>query len=123
MIATTSFGELLEAKQALEYVKSEEPIYYKRFVQVLQLTRQLQYKFQYMCSLLVDEDPGRSRPVNQNEYVLQLYQEELTKLKRSTETHAIKHLLMNYHRLGYANICRLALGANPKVLVGPSAIR
>ncbi|WP_330949068.1 hypothetical protein [Virgibacillus sp. MG-45] len=123
MLTTTSFSELLRAQKAIENMRQAKPALYQKFVNVIQLTRQLQYKLQFLGCLIMDENPGKCTPAHQSEFVLALYQKEVEKLKMDETADDLLELLASYQKLGYATICRLALGTNPKVLVGPAVVR
>lgn len=119
----TSFSDLLQAKKALDDMQAQKPALFHRFINVIQLTRQLQYRFQYMGSLIMEEDTSKYEPSHQHDYVLSVYQKEVSKLKEDQNAQALQELFTNYKKLGYANISRLALGTNPRILVGPVVVR
>ncbi|MDY0394382.1 hypothetical protein RWE15_07855 [Virgibacillus halophilus] len=70
----------------------------------------------------MEEDAARFEPSHQNAYVLSVYQQEIDKLKKDQSAEDIRGLLSSYKKLGYANISRLALGTNPRILVGPVVV-
>lgn len=123
MITTSSFSELMNAKSAIEELEATKPTLYKKFVHIIQLTRQMQFKFQYMGCLIMDEDPSKFRPRFQDDYVLTVYQNEVEKLKADNQVLDLKQLLAAYHLVGYATLCDLVMGKNPEVLVGPAIVR
>src|SRR5699024_12813746 len=73
IIKTSSFSELMQAKNAIEELKMEKPDVYKKFAHIIHLTYQLQFKFQYMGSLIMDEDSTKHCPKVQDDYVLNVY--------------------------------------------------
>ncbi|GGB46459.1 hypothetical protein F3157_10785 [Virgibacillus dakarensis] len=123
MLVTPSISDLLSAQQAIESFKRTKPMLYRRFMNVIHLTRQLQYGYQYMGCLIMNEDPSRFRPMSQDDYVLAVYQQEIEKLKEDRNAQDLKQLLDSYRQIGYPAICKLILGTNPKILVGPVVIR
>ncbi|HLR61404.1 MAG TPA: hypothetical protein VK097_03085 [Lentibacillus sp.] len=123
MITTSSFSELMQAKNAIEELKMEKPDVYKKFAHIIHLTYQLQFKFQYMGSLIMDEDSTKHCPKVQDDYVLNVYQTEIKKLKADSEVLNLKQLLAEYKQLGYAKLSDLVMGKNPEVLVGPAIER
>lgn len=123
MLATSTFSDLVNAKSAIDELKSTKPALYKKFVNVIYLTRQLQFKFQYMGSLIMDEMPDNCRPMLQVDYVLEVYQQEVEELKKDDNVIDLKQMLASYKQIGYANISKLVLGKNPSVLVGPRVTR
>ncbi|WP_445489172.1 hypothetical protein [Niallia sp. 03133] len=123
MLVISSFSDLMNAKSEIDEFKMTKPTVYKKFVNVINLTRQLQFKFQYMGCLLMDEEPNDSCPNVKDDYVLALYQKEIEKLKVENTFSDLKRLLADYKKIGYANLSALVMGKNPKVLVGPSVVR
>jgi hypothetical protein len=83
----------------------------------------MQFGYQYMGTLIMDEDPSNSMPKSQDDYVLTVYQKEIEALKADRHFYDLKELLNQYKLVSYKNISRLVLGENPKVLVGPIVIR
>jgi hypothetical protein len=75
-----------------------------------------------MGSLIMDEDPSKFQPNAQDDYVLSVYQREIEKLKTDNRFFDLKHLLKTYKPVSYVNISKLALGENPRALVGPTVI-
>lgn len=123
MVIATSYNELKNAQLAIENFNAAKPSIYQKFINIINLTRQFQFGYQYMGSLLMDEDPGKFQPQAQDGYVLSVYQGEIEKLKSDNKFQELKQLLIRYKQISYANISRLALGENPKALVGPTVIR
>jgi hypothetical protein len=123
MLVTTSYNELLNAQTAIKSLYDSNPTILNKFLKVIKLTRQMQYGYQYMGKLIMDEDPSYSMPTSQDDYVLSVYQKEIEKLKADRHFYDLKELLSKYKLVSYKNISRLALGENPKMLVGPIVIR
>ncbi|MGP7818835.1 hypothetical protein [Niallia sp. 01092] len=123
MLVTSSFSELMNAKSEIDELKETMPIIYDNFLHVINLTRQLQFKFQYMGCLIMDEEPNEFLPNVQDDYVLALYQREIEKLKVESKFLDLKRLLADYEKIGYANLSALVMGKSPEVLVGPKVVR
>ena len=123
MLTTTSFSELVHAKKEINALKVKKPTVFKQFVHIIHLTRQMQFKFQYMGSLIMDEDPSAFRPIIKDDYVLTVYQQEIAKLKSNSKATALKQLLADHQSMGYATLSDLVLGVSPEVLVGPAVVR
>ena len=123
MLTTSSFSELMGVKNNLDELKQECPAVYNQFVHTVHLTRQLQFKFQYMGSLIMDEAADRYLPKVQDNYVLDLYKSEINKLKSFEAIYELKNLLAAYKTIGYGAICDLVIGKSPEVLVGPAVAR
>lgn len=123
MLITSSFSELMNAKKAIDELKVSKPIIYQKFVNIIQLTRQLQFRSQYMGDLIMGETLSNHRPVVQDNYVLKVYMKEVEALKSEDHIADLKQLLVAYKEIGYANISKLVLGKSPSVLVGPRIAR
>jgi hypothetical protein len=121
MIAMTSLDNLYHAKQAAEQLKTQYPDKYQELFHLVSLTRQLQFRYQYLGSLLTDEAPGKSAPVHAWESVTDLYLHEVNKTKNSGNPNVLKSLFLKYKDCGYDNICLLMLGNSPEYLKGIQA--
>jgi hypothetical protein len=123
MLTTTSFSELMHAKSDIKALQDTKPSLFQQFVHVIHLTRQLQFKTQYMGSLIMDEETNTFRPTLKDDYVLTVYQKEIAQLKSNEAITDLKKLLFDHCSMGYATISDLVLGVNPEVLVGPAIAR
>lgn len=123
MLVTSSIDELLQEQDAIEELKRTKPTCYQRFLNIIRLTRQLQFGFQYMGCLLMDEDTEAFRPTSPDDYVLSVYQQEINRLKADGIAEELHTLLDSSKPLSYSVICKLMLGENPKTLVGPAVVR
>lgn len=123
MIVTSSFNELKDTQMAIENLNATKPSIYRKFLNIIKLTRQFQYGYQYMGSLIMDEDSSKFHPMSQDDYVLSVYHREIEKLKTDNKFFDLKQFLKTYKQVSYANISKLALGESPKALVGPTVIR
>jgi hypothetical protein len=123
MLIASSYNQLKNAQTAIESLHEIKPSIYSKFLNVIKLTRQMQYGYQYMGSLVMDEDPSDFVPNFQNDYVLSVYKREIEKLKADNKFPDLKELLNTYKHVSYENISKLALGENPKALVGPILVR
>jgi hypothetical protein len=123
MLTTSSYNQLKNAQIAIEKLNVTKPSIYRKFINIIKLTRQLQFGYQYMGSLIMDEDPVKFNPTFQDDYVLSVYYREIENLKTDKKFLDLKQLLKTYKQLSYANISKLALGENPTALVGPTLVR
>lgn len=123
MLTTPSLFDLQRAKSDIESFKTESPSLFQKFMNSIVLTRQLQYGYQYMGCLVMDEDADGFCPTSQDDYVLFVYRKEVEKLKADSKVQELQKLLGTYKQISYANICKLALGINPRSLVGPAVVR
>ncbi|TDL30811.1 hypothetical protein E2R51_15890 [Jeotgalibacillus sp. S-D1] len=122
MLITASINELVSAQKAINDLKTEKPEVYKNFTNLVLLTRQLQFKYQYMGCLIMDEESERFCPGQKADYVVNVYHQEIEKLKAQTKIVEVKELLSEYKKIGYSNLCKLAIGENPRLLVGPQVV-
>jgi len=122
MLVSANYEDLLDAKMAIENLSETKPSIYHMFLNIIELTRQLNFGYQYMGALLMEEDPSEFKPVGQDDYVFSVYQEEIEKLKRDEKFSELKQLLKEYQQVSYANISKLALGKPPRELAGPTVI-
>jgi hypothetical protein len=122
MVTASNYTQLKNAQIAIEKLQVTKPSIYKKFINIVKLTRQLHCGYQYMGSVIMDEDPSNFYPGSMDDYVLSVYQQEIKKLKTDDKFLELKHLLNKYKQISYANISKLALGENPQALVGPTLI-
>ena len=123
MVISNNLHELKHAQEAMEDFQATKPSIFQKFINMIQLTRQFQYGYQFMGSLIMDEDPIKYHPMSQDEYVLSVYLGEIERLKKDDQFLELKQLLRQYKNLSYFNISKLALGESPKALVGPIVVR
>jgi hypothetical protein len=123
MLTTSSYNQLKNAQIAIEKLNVTKPSIYRKFINIIKLTRQLQFGYQYMGSLIMDEDQVKFNTMFQDDYVLSVYFREIENLKTDKKFLDLKQLLKTYKQLSYANISKLALGENPTALVGPTLVR
>ena len=124
MIATLcSLDELRKAKKALDLLEHTYPVLFEKVVHVMNLTRALQMKYQYMGCLLMDEDPSNCLPNLSQGSVLRLYKKEVETLKLDADIYVLKQLFTAFKETGYAKISLLALGNTPESLIGSSSVK
>jgi hypothetical protein len=123
MITLSSIDELKAANEALEEFQKDYPNLFKKLLDIVNLTRAFQFKYQYMGCLIMDEDPGQNTPNFVYGSVLRLYKKELQKLKDDQNSQVLKQTFSEIKNIGYAKICLLVSGMTPESLVGASSIR
>jgi len=123
MLTLTSLDELKEAKTALSELQVRYPALYEKLVHVVGFTRALQFKYQYMGSLLMDEDANRYAPSFVQGSVLRLYKKELQSLKDDIDFPVIKRIFSTLKGIGYSRISLLILGKTPENIVGAPIIK
>ncbi|MEK5440457.1 MULTISPECIES: hypothetical protein [unclassified Fredinandcohnia] len=119
MIVVASYKQLKDAQNAIENLNKTKPTIYKKFINIIKLTRRMQYGYQYMGSLIM----GEIQPMSSEDYVASVYQREVEKLRADAKFNELREMLNTHKQLSYVNISKLALGENPTALVGPSSIR
>ncbi|PAE29018.1 hypothetical protein [Oceanobacillus profundus] len=122
MLITTNLKELISAKEAIDELGHTKPELFQRFINVIQLTRQLQFNYQYLGCLIMDENPDECKPSIHNTYAFSVFEQEIEKLKADTTIIELQYLLASNKRIGYANLCKLVIGENPRFLVGPQVV-
>lgn len=123
MLVHSSIDNLLQAQEAIEKLKQKKPTRYQHFLNIIRLTRQLQFGFQYMGRLLMGEEPETSGGDSSEDYVLTVYKREINKFKANGTAEELHTLLDACKPLSYAAICKLMLGESPRTLVGPAVVR
>ncbi|MCM3719483.1 hypothetical protein [Fictibacillus phosphorivorans] len=122
MITLCSQNELKSAQAALVELEQSYPELYEKFIDVINLTRAMQLKYQYMGSLIMNEDPGNAKPEFVIGSVIRLYQREMKKLTSDKDIEALRNVFLEYKHTGYSRLSQLALGKAPESLAGSSAI-
>ncbi|HZG71415.1 MAG TPA: hypothetical protein VEY51_07725 [Chondromyces sp.] len=123
MITLCSLDELKQAKETIDSFKEDYPSFFEKIIHVVNLTRALQFKYQYMGCLLMDEDPGKAAPDFIQESILRLYQRELQEIKNHLQFEKLKQIFMIYRDIEYTKIFQLIQSHSPESLTGSSTIR
>ncbi|MYL54330.1 hypothetical protein GLW08_13425 [Pontibacillus yanchengensis] len=123
MTKLSSLDELYDAKAAIEQLISTEPKLHEKLIHVVSLTRQLQIQYHYMGCLLMDDDPCNHTPTYVKSSVLELYHEEIERLKQDSDFAYVQQLFINHQKVGYPKISLLVLGAKPEKIKGSTIIK
>ncbi|MDQ0272519.1 hypothetical protein [Cytobacillus purgationiresistens] len=123
MIALSSIDELQDAQIEIEKMKKDYPVLFEKLLEVIYLTRALQYKYQYMGHLIMDEYPGEAAPKFAYDSVQRIYKSEMQKLKANHDFRVLKQVMVKFSNLNYSKIFLLAIGQKPESLVGSSYIK
>lgn len=118
-----SLNEINQAKEDLEQLKKDYPDLYDQLLHVVSLTRQLQIKYGYMGSLLMDEDIAQYKPEYVKESILSLYQSEVKKLTSHQDVAVIKDTMKKHRKVGDPKLFLLILGAKPEMLKGSTIFK
>ena len=122
MITGSNYTQLKDAQIAIEKLHVTKPSIYKKFINIVKLTRQLRCGYQYMGTVIMDENTSDFYPGSLDNYILSVYHREIEKLKTDEKFSELKQVLNKYKQVSYVNISKLALGENPKELVGPTLV-
>lgn len=122
MITLCSQDELKSAQTALNQLEESRPELFEKFMDVINLTRAMQLKYQYMGCLIMNEEPGNAEPQFVTGSVIRLYKKEMQKLKDDKDIHELREVFIEFKHTGYARLSLLALGRTPESLAGSSAI-
>ena len=123
MVTLSSVDELQMAEIELENIKDSYPELFKKLLHVVGLTRAFQFKYQYMGSLIMDEDERDSPLEFVMPSVISLYKAEIRKLKDDPSIHILRRTFTSYESIGYAKLSMLVLGQSPESLTGASYIK
>ncbi|MDM5357150.1 hypothetical protein [Peribacillus sp. ACCC06369] len=123
MITLSSVDELHETKAALEKIKYSYPELFNKLLHVVALTRTFQFKYQFMGTLIMDENPNEYTPEFVMPSVIRLYIEEVQKLKDDPNIQVLLQTFSQNKNIGYAKISMLVLGKSPESLLGASSIK
>jgi hypothetical protein len=123
MITLSSVDELQATEAALEKIKYSYPELFNKLLHVVALTRALQFKYQFMGTLIMDENPNEYTPEFVMPSVIELYIEEVQKLKDDPNIQVLLQTFSQSKNIGYAKISMLVLGKSPESLLGASCIK
>ncbi|WHY57400.1 hypothetical protein [Peribacillus simplex] len=123
MITLSSVDELQATEAALEKIKYSYPELFNKLLHVVALTRALQFKYQFMGTLIMDENPNENTPEFVMPSVIGLYIEEVQKLKDDPNIQVLLQTFSQIKNIGYAKISMLVLGKSPESLLGASYIK
>ncbi|WP_181350331.1 hypothetical protein [Thalassobacillus sp. CUG 92003] len=122
--AIASLKELYQAKEDLEHLKKHHEDLYEQLLHVVSLTRQLQIKYGYMASIVMDEEdlPGY-RPQFVRDSILTLYQQEVEALKNHQDINEVKAIMHKHRNISDSKLFLLILGMKPELLQGSTIIK
>ncbi len=123
VLITTNYNQLVEAKGSLSELQRKDERLYESFKNIVELTRQLQFSYQYMGAILMDEETSKYSPKTSSKYIVNLFKRELKMVKEQENFDQLQQLFENHKRVSYTNIAKLVLGLNPTVLVGPALVK
>lgn len=122
MITLCSQNELKSAQCALNKLEQSYPELFEKLIHVINLTRTMQLKYQYMGCLIMNEDPENAKPQFVIGSVIRLYKKEMQRLTSDKDIEEVRKVFTEYKQTGYSRLSQLALGKTPESLIGSSAI-
>lgn len=123
MITLSNVDELQASEAALEKIKYSYPELFNKLLHVVALTRALQFKYQFMGTLIMDENPNEYTPEFVMPSIIELYIEEVQKLKDDPNIQLLLQTFSQSKNIGYAKISMLVLGKSTESLLGASCIK
>lgn len=123
MITLSNVDELQASEAALEQIKYSYPELFNKLLHVVALTRALQFKYQFMGTLIMEENPNEYTPEFVMPSIIELYIEEVQKLKDDPNIQVLLQTFSQSKNIGYAKISMLVLGKSPESLLGASCIK
>lgn len=123
MVTLSSVDDLQTAEIELKKLKASHPELFKKLLHVVGLTRAFQFRYQYMGSLIMDEDATVFAPEFVMPSVIDLYTEEIQTLKADQNIYMLRRIFTSYESIGYAKLSMLVLGQSPESLIGASYIK
>ncbi|MYL20801.1 hypothetical protein GLW04_12940 [Halobacillus litoralis] len=123
MMKLASLGELYEAKEDIQDIRTRYPDVYAILNHVVSFTRQLQIKYGYMGALLMEEELDACRPEFIKGSILSVYQQEVNQLKNHEDFPVVQEFLNKHREVGDAKLFLLILGAKPELLRGSTIMK
>ncbi len=121
MKTISSSQDLRKAQADIEQFKRDYPKTAARLLHLVNLTRQLQFKYDYLCGLLLGHSAyaGRFVPQFVQRSIIDLYKSEIKKIYSDLPgLKALIHLMNRHEEIGYENFCLLVRGKTPEDIKG-----
>lgn len=121
MKTISSIQDLRNAEADVAIFKKKHPDTFYRLLHLVNLTRQLQFKYEYLCSLMLGSthDAERFAPHFVQRSIIDLYKNEIEKIHKHPDGLQDLEQLIKVHReIGYENFCLLVRGKTPEEIKG-----
>lgn len=121
MKTISSIQDLRKAQTAIENFKESYPSTFYRLMHLVNFTRQLQFKYEYLCGLMLGKDAYALQyaPHFVQRSIIDLYKNEIEKIHKHPQGLRALEQLMNAHlEIGYENFCLLVRGKSPEEIKG-----
>ncbi|MFT8317738.1 MAG: hypothetical protein ABF651_05615 [Sporolactobacillus sp.] len=122
----SSIQDLKDAQAAIIAFKENYPNTFFRLLHLVNFTRQLQFKYEYLCGSLLGNEAYANRfaPHFVQRSIIDLYKNEIEKIHKHPEgLKALEQLIEDHKEIGYENICLLVRGKTPEEIKGIYSLR
>ncbi|CAM3065330.1 hypothetical protein [Sporolactobacillus spathodeae] len=122
----SSIQDLKSAQTALEAFKENYPNTFYRLLHLVNFTRQLQFKYEYLCGLMLGKESYASHfaPHFVQRSIIDLYKSEIEKIHNHPEgLQTLEQLMLAHQEIGYENFCLLVRGKTPEEIKGIYSLR
>ncbi|MFT8871539.1 MAG: hypothetical protein ABF868_04515 [Sporolactobacillus sp.] len=122
----SSIQKLKEAQTAFLTYKQSHADAFERLLHLVNLTRQMQFKYDYLCGLLLNDRAYADRfmPHFVQRSIIDLYENEVKKMSQfSQATVDLQNLLHAHQTIGFENLCLLIRGKTPEEIKGIYSLR
>lgn len=126
MKTISSIQDLKNAQTAIVAFKKNYPNTFYRLLHLVNFTRQLQFKYEYLCGLLLGKETYAERfaPHFVQRSIIDLYRSEIEKIHKHPDgLKALELLIQEHQEIGYENICLLVRGKTPEEIKGIYSLR
>ncbi|HLR20309.1 MAG TPA: hypothetical protein VK115_10475 [Staphylococcus sp.] len=118
--------ELQKVKVDLTSLRAESPSMYEKLEYIASLTRQLSIHYKYLGVLMFSKDSEElhnNRPIFIRESVLNLYEQEVEKVKNDKDFELFKNMVQASPDVAYSQIFLIILGAEPSFVFHNTIIK
>lgn len=121
MKTISSIQDLKKAQAAIEDFKANYPNTFYRLLHLVNFTRQLQFKYEYLSGLMLGNEKYAARfaPHFVQRSIIDLYKSEIEKINNHPQgLHALEQLINAHQEIDYENFCLLVRGKTPEEIKG-----
>ncbi|MFT8361627.1 MAG: hypothetical protein ABF586_02105 [Sporolactobacillus sp.] len=122
----SSIQDLRSAQSDIEVFKQAYPDTFSRLLHLVNFTRQLQFKYEYLCGLMFGRESFADQfaPHFVQRSIIDLYISEIEKIHNHPQGLPALEKLFNAHQeIGYENFCLLVRGKTPEEVKGIYSMR
>lgn len=117
----SSIQDLKNARTDIEDFRTNYPDTFYRLLHLVNFTRQLQFKYEYLCGLMLGNEKFAARfaPHFVQRSIIDLYKSEIEKINKHPQgLQALERLMRAHGEIGYENFCLLVRGKTPEEIKG-----